>query len=118
MCELPVKWYVFRESRNSSQIINYNIFQHCKFVMECAQDIKKYKNDYFTLELRIKHKLRYYFWSKCEMEVIISDLSSTGRVERKVDIFEQVFLNWDVFYEYFWEHRNDIRKLGEEWRCN
>ena len=78
MCELPVKWYVFRESRNSSQIINYNIFQHCKFVMECAQDIKKYKNDYFTLELRIKHKLQYYFWSKCEMEVIISDLSSTG----------------------------------------
>ena len=52
------------------------------------------------------------------MEVIISDLSSTGRVERKVDIFEQVFLNWDVFYEYLWEHRNDIRKLGEEWRCN
>lgn len=118
MCELSVKWYVFRESRNSSQIINYNIFQHCKFVMECAQDIKKYKNDYFTLELRIKHKLQYYFWSKCEMEVIISDLSSTGRVERKVDIFEQVCLNWDVFYEYFWEHRNEIRKLGEEWRYN
>ena len=73
MKELPVEWYVFREDWNSKQIINYNIFEHVNFVVWCAKDIKKHKNEYFTLESLIKRELMYYFWSKCEMEVIITD---------------------------------------------
>lgn len=115
MKELPVEWYVFREDWNSKQIINYNIFEHVSFVIWCAKDIKKHKNEYFTLETLIRRELQYYFWSKCEMEVIISDWPTSGKIDRKVDIYEQVYMNWDIFYAYFWEHRNEIQKLGEEW---
>lgn len=116
MKEMPVEWYVFREDWNSKRIINYNIFEHGSFVIDCAQDINKHKNEYLTLESLIKRELMYYFWSKSEMEVIITDWPTSGEIERKVDIYEQVCLNWDSFYEYFWEHRAEIQKLGEEWK--
>ena len=116
MSNLPVEWYVFREDVNNKQIVNYNIFEHVSFVMDCAKYIKKHKNEYFTLETKVRRTLQYYFWSKCEMEVIISDWPPSGKIERKVDIYEQVRLNWDVFYQYFWEHRVEICKLGERWK--
>lgn len=115
MTDLPVEWYVFREDWDSKQIINYNIFEHVSFVIWCAKDIKQHKNEYFTLEALIRRELQYYFWSKCEMEVTITDWPTSGEIDRKVDIYEQVYMNWDIFYAYFWEHRNEIQKLGEEW---
>ena len=30
-------------------------------------------------------------------------------VAEKVDIYDQVLLNWDIFIEYLWNHRDLIR---------
>lgn len=47
----------------------------------------------------------YHFWSRCEYEVIIREWC--GReAERKVDIYEQLMLNWDRFIDYCWSQRD------------
>lgn len=51
-------------------------------------------NDF--LEERLKSECRYYFWGKCEYEVVIHDWPNE-RIERKIDIFEQLESNWNIF---------------------
>ena len=52
----------------------------------------------------LRHELMYHFWSRCEYEVLIKEWC--GReAERKVDIYEQLMLNWDRFIDYCWSQR-------------
>lgn len=47
----------------------------------------------------------YYFWSKCEWEIILSDFPPSDRFKKKkVDVYEQVMLNWDKFINYLWKY--------------
>ena len=89
--------------------------------------------DKFAEELR--RSLFYYFGSKCEWEVVITSwvphitISELDRlnaereetlkkynrnpyslyvnpeVGEKVDVYEQVRLNWNVFVDYVWSHK-------------
>lgn len=44
----------------------------------------------------LESECRYYFWCKCEYEVVIQSWPS-GKSEKKIDIFEQLHANWPVF---------------------
>ena len=58
----------------------------------------------------MRGSLFYYFRSKCEWEVIVGAWVASDRVPgRKVDVYEQVMLNWDVFIRYVW-HQAHARK--------
>lgn len=61
---------------------------------------------------KVKSDLMYYFWCKSEHEIIISALSSSKNhnEEIKVDIYEQVMLNWEIFIDYLWEYKNGRNK--------
>lgn len=43
----------------------------------------------------------YMFWSKCEYEMIIHGWP-VRKNDEKIDIYEQLQLNWDVFVDYFY----------------
>lgn len=108
-------WNVYYENWNAKEIQVRNIFNHYSFVKDCASDLKKLKDDKAAAEERIKRNLMYYFWSKCEHEVLITAWAnpSNEEIARKVDIYEQVKINWHIFFEYVWEHRKDIIKLAK-----
>ena len=133
-----MKWYVFYEDVNKKDIVKFNIFQHINFKKTVenllSQDVSKQD---FAEEL--KHKLRYYFWCKSEYEVVITSwppyiskeslikankdyltdcekwgrepyrISITPEAAKKVDIYEQIMLNWEVFVNYIWRFKNEIR---------
>ena len=101
---LPV-WNVFREDFNGKRIYEYNIFKHGSFIKECEEIFKKYKGDRETIEEKVKRSLMYYFWCKCEHEVIITGFPTTS-TERKVDIYTQVLMNWERFFEYIWNNQD------------
>lgn len=101
---LPV-WNVFREDVNRKKIYEYNIFTHWKFMEDCTKTFKKYKGDRDVIEEEIRRWLLYYFWCKCEHEVVITGFP-TCSTERKVDIYTQVFINWDRFFEYIWNNQD------------
>ena len=105
-----MQWNVFFHNYNTNEIEPYNIFKHSCFRHEVKQLIKKYKDkDEFIDQL--KRELAYYFWSKCEWEVIISPW--VGRKEpckEKIDVYDQVMLNWDIFANYVWDNKKELLK--------
>lgn len=101
-----MKWYVFRYNVNARTIENFNVFDHGSFKRDVDQLRRRRRTityEYFSEELR--KFAQYYFWSRCEYEVVIQGWPpSHSDVDRKVDIFEQLQLNWDTFVKYVYNY--------------
>lgn len=133
---MKLEWNVFREDWNSKKIETFNIFNHSRFYEDVKKHLKKCENkEKFAEELR--KSLAWCYWSKCEWETVITSFpvritkEEIGRlnkefkadteryghepysiwisptVGKKVDIYEQVRLNWGVFVDYVWSHKRN-----------
>ena len=119
-------WYVYRENFNARVIEKFNVFRHSSFV----RDVQELLDEYVDREIdrkefseAVKRKAMYYFWSKSEYEVIITSwpayitVNESNRIAKladkakscinidpavsdKVDIFDQLNLNWEAFIDY------------------
>lgn len=97
-----MKWNVYYHDINARKIKTYNIFDHGGFRRDVEQDLHRCKVR-AEFEKLLKSNLMYYFWSKCEWEILISPW--VGDAETiKVDVYDQVMLNWDEFVDYCWTH--------------
>ena len=89
-----------------------------------------YKKNIFTKDL--KEILRYYFWARAEYEIILTDWPTGITQEEakrvlaefakrdhyrecvnlpvavKVDVYDQITLNFDLFVDYVWENLSDL----------
>lgn len=101
-------WNVYIEDVNRNRIDIYNIFEHDSFVKDCRETVKESKTkDEFSENIQ-KH-LMYYFWSKCEWEIILSAFPPYDKFnEEKIDVYDQVMLNWHIFIEYFWNNKDEL----------
>lgn len=100
--DFPAKWHVFYYNINARQIETYDIFKYkafktavCKHLQDCVDKAE------FAESLR--RELSYYYRSRCEFEVIVNAMF--GDTAKKVDVYTQVYLNWDVFVNYVWSFR-------------
>ena len=131
---LKLEYYVFREDWNGKKIEPFNVFNHSRFYEDVKKYLKKCETkEEFAEELR--KSLAWCYWSKCEWETIIAsfparitkeelyrlnkefktDTEKYGHepysmwvspaVGKKVDVYEQVMLNWDIFVDYVWSHK-------------
>ena len=92
----------------------HNIFDHRYFLEDCKEALKKHKDDKAGFLKDVKSSLMYYYWSKCEWEILLFSWPSRQDYDgEKIDVYDQVMLNWDIFSEYLWEHRKELRKM--EW---
>ena len=130
-----MKWFVYNE--RNGKIEPYNIFDHSGFVKYVKQHIKNcdIKEDF---EEALKSELRYYFWCKAECELVITswtarvDMKELDRlnaereeyvkrnnkdpyslyviptVAEKIDVYDQVMLNWNVFVDYVWDNKEEL----------
>jgi len=106
-----MEWYVYVEGINSHCIEKYNIFKHYRFMDDIKKIYKKHKDDYDTFCEEVCKSLQYYFWSKCEWEIILSDWPPSDTFEElKVDVYDQVMLNKDVFMKYVWDMAHERKK--------
>ena len=106
--ENKLKWNVYICNQNRRCIEEFNIFNHSKFL----ESINSYKTensstlpkmeDFYSF---LKDELMYYFWGKCEYEVILSSWPPDEKCsDIKVDVFQQVMLNFDKFSIYVYEY--------------
>ena len=105
-------WFVIVEDFNGRRIEEYDIFEHSEFMNDVRKAYRKHRTDFDAFAEKVRGSLFYYFRSKCEWEVIVSSWPASDRVPaRKVDVYQQVMLNWDVFIRYVWHQaharRND-----------
>ena len=105
-----VVWNVIYGDFNARRIRTYNVFDHYGFVVSCQKNAKKNKDNKEAFAEDLKRDLMYYFWSKCEWEVIVSQWppKDDGR-DAKIDVYDQIKMNWDRFLDYTWEHRKEIK---------
>ena len=112
-----LSWNVFFGDFNHADIETYDIFRHASFLEDCRKLVKKFdqtmkKDGVFSREdfaKELRRELMYYFWSKCEWGIVITHWPPSERFrERKVDAFEQIQLNYDVFVDYVWSHREEL----------
>lgn len=128
---------------NEKKIKEFNIFNHYRFCEDVKKALKKIE-DKTEFAKVIKRDLMYYFWSKCEYEIVLTswvphidkeeldrlneefkeDTKKYGHepqslmvepnVFKKVDIYEQIALNFDVFVDYVWSHKSSKRRCKNE----
>ena len=132
-------WNVYREDFNHRAIVEYNIFDHGGFAQDVNKLLKEdTTKDEFAEQL--KRSLRYYFWGKSEHEVVITswpvyinraelgrlnteyeeynnkwghypyNINIVPNVGEKIDIYNQVMINFDIFVDMIWREKNDASR--------
>lgn len=99
-------WNVYRQDLNVDRFEVYNIFKHHSFCKSVEKLIRSKMLDREEFAEAVRKELMYYFWSKSEYELILKNWLA-GDIEMKIDIYDQVRLNWDRFIDYLWEIHHD-----------
>lgn len=103
-------WNVYIENINKRCIEIHNIFNHYMFMQDLREIYSELKDDKENFLYRVKRSLMYYYWSKCEWEIILSDWPPSEHFnEMKISAYDQVMNNWHIFSEYIWENRDKLK---------
>lgn len=124
-------WNVYASRLNSEEIEIYNIFDHGGFADGVKKLIKK-KLPKEEFEEQLRRELSYYFWGRCQWEIVMAEFPARIKQEaiekmleeredykkkyghypysshakivgvKKIDVYEQVCLNWKHFVDYVW----------------
>ena len=106
-----LEWNVYYESFNNRKIETFNLFDHGRFLADTKKNAKKNIHDYEAFKDQLRRDLMYYFWSKCEWEIILSAwIRKDSTKPIKIDVWDQVNLNWEVFCKYVWDHGAELRR--------
>lgn len=99
-----MEWYAYYHDSNARKIRPCNVFDHGGFRHDVEKLLKKKDIDRDTFSKELRSIMMYYFWSKCEYEVIIKEWVGVP-AQLHVDIFQQVEMNWSHFVDYLWSLR-------------
>lgn len=100
-----LEWFVIRFDQNKEKMYDYNIFQHRSFCEIVKNTFELYKNDPVAFKDNLRKCVLYFFWAKCEYEIILSEWPPRGdgkNRSEKIDIYKQVVKNFALFADYVW----------------
>ena len=111
---VPLEWNVWVSDFNARKIETHNVFAHYGFWNDLVKFKRKYGKDREEFTKHVRSSMMYYYWSKCEWEVIIDHWPPSERYrKKKIDVFEQVDINFDKFMDYLWANLRKVKKLEE-----
>lgn len=133
-----LSWNVLYHNVNSRQIEEYNIFKHSSFAKDVEKLLKEDLSERGFAE-KLKREVQYYFWGRCEMEQMMcswpvyidgDELDRMNKeyedynekyghypykinvcpdVGRKIDIYMQVMLNFNIFCNYVLSFKEETK---------
>lgn len=107
-----LEWNVYYEDFNRKKIGVINIFTHSGFTHDCSKVAKLSDVDKKYFYEMVKLQLMYYFWCKCEWEIILSGWPPCDNFNnKKVDVYDQIMINYDRFIDYLWDHRDELMEI-------
>ena len=105
-----LEWNVYISDFNGKKIDTYNIFESSGLELDCKKNYKKNKDDRDAFLERLRKDLMYWYWSKCEWEIILSHWPPRKDArEEKIDVYDQIMLNWKLFGDYVWVHKDEFK---------
>ena len=108
---MMLEWNVYYGDFGGKKIRVGNIFDHGGFMEDCREAYKKCADNREDFLDKVRWSLMYYYWSRCEWEIVL-DLwpHRDGFDGYKVDVYDQVVLNWDKFSDYVWANKDEFKK--------
>ena len=134
-----MEWYVFNKLNGPQENVGkFNIF-NCVSFRERVQDILKKEKNYKKFKDELHTAVVCSFWCKYEYEIVLTPFPTTISLEefnslkkeyqetkntynrepkylytsprgyKKIDIYNQLMLNWDVFAQYVWSFRKEVK---------
>lgn len=100
-----IEWYVYYHDSNKQEIIKWNIFNHGSFKKEVGVLLRE-RIDKDDFSEKLKREAMYYFWSKCEYEIILSPWTRRAD-DIKIDVYDQIMMNFDRFVDYCWSFKSE-----------
>lgn len=97
---MDLTWNVYVRDMNNDDIIMWNVFNHAKFKEDTLKLLLEATSKEKFSE-KLSSTVLYYFWSKYEYEIWIYR-GRDNNDARRVDVANQLVLNWDVFVDYLW----------------
>lgn len=85
-----------------------NIFDHGGFCKDAEKSLKE-STTVEELSDRLNKDLMYYFWCRFEYEIYVKPLHESKECGQKIDIYNQVKMNWEVFVDYVWRNGKEHR---------
>lgn len=102
-------WNIYYHNFNRDKIEEFNVFHHTSFMEDVKKIFKEFKKseDKDTFTERIDRELHYYFWSKCEWEVILTKTEGKiiispwvgSKTNSHLNVTDNKDFNWTSFYE-------------------
>ena len=132
--EIKLQWNVYHFDFSNKDLHIYNVFEHRSFNNDVQELLKKKDITREDFAEKLRREAKYRFWAKCEWECVItgcephidrreferlmSEYEECGKdVKRlwlrtsirladknKIDVYEQLMLNWEQFEAYVWSH--------------
>lgn len=101
---MELQWNIFYYDISEKKMRVTNIFRHGSFRKDVLMKFERAKNDRAVFEKALRGSLMYYFWCKCEWEVLLSPWPCRDfeHESTKIDVFWQIDLNWARFSDYVW----------------
>jgi len=108
-------WNVYYHNWNKDKLEQFNIFEHGRFredIEKICIEFKRSEQSQAELPLqiekfaeRLRRELSYYFWAKCEWEVVITKKDDrvimtpwVGRTEIELDVTNDKDFDWLRFH--------------------
>ena len=114
-----LQWFVFRYNFNNKKLEVFNVFDNSMF----SDDIKKLMYDFIMNNIsknefvdNVDRKVLYYFGFNVEYEIIISPTVGNNYYER-IDIRNQIHLNWNKFINYLFDVCSSFLKCFADVKC-
>jgi hypothetical protein len=98
---VKLEWYVLMWDSNNKKVVNYNVLGQ-ELIEELHKKIVKKKTitNYNELKESIRSWCMYYYWSKCECEIMVGGLFAEEDEYEKIDAWRQIEMNLDRMCEY------------------
>ena len=95
-------WNVLIWDFNKDCLENYNVVPYFLDILKSMKKNKRPKDiDEFSVWLR--NEAMYMFMARCEWEMIIHRWPKLKK-DRKIDVYDQLSMNWNTFVECFWNN--------------
>lgn len=131
MKKYNLAYYVYTENINKHKIEKYNVLND-GIIEEILKRTEGFDKKAFAEE--VEHIIMYHYWSRAEWEVILTDwpthiapdelvrlnneadkhekeyghepysMCVNLKTEEKIDVYDQVMMNWNIFIDYIWEN--------------
>lgn len=129
---MKLVWNVFLYDINKKEVQSWNVFNHGRFTVDMIKCLETCR-DKLEFKTELKRDIMYYFGFKVEYEAFITepfphvtkkeidrlaeeDTRHCTHVNleygKKIDVCQQIMMNYGHFIDYLWRNKEEILKEG------